>query len=149
MSLAFLNLQLGIRTDGVKLFLYDILTFEEPFLHYESVTLLARMLFDKLRHHGKCFLFAIRLKAFIDHCVLKTHGNGYVYMAVDDAGHDELAAEVGDFSFVIGKTCFVAHINEFAVLHHEGGCHWVVLVRGENLCVFDDLICFHRLINFY
>ena len=66
-----------------------------------------------------------------------------MYMAVDDAGHDELAAKVGDLPFVSRQAGLVAYIDKFAVLHHEYGRLRVVLVRSENLCVFDDLICFH------
>ena len=143
MSFPFLNLKLGIRADGVQLLLDNILTFQEPFLHVEPVALLPGVLFDIVRHDVQGSLLAVRLDPLSHWCVLKTHRNGDMHMAVDDAGHDELAAEVSDLPFVCRKAGLVAHIDKFAVLHHEGGRLRVVLVRSENLCVFDDLIYFH------
>ena len=118
-SFPFLNLQLGIRTDGVKFLFYDILTFEEPFLHKESVTLLAGMLLDIVRHHIQSFLLAVWLNALSHRGVLKTYGNGYMHMAVDDAGHNKFAAQVDNVALVVCEACFVAHVGEFAVLYHK------------------------------
>ena len=118
-SFPFLNLELGIRTDGVEFLLYDILSFKESFLHQESVTLLTGILFDIIRHHIQRFLLAVGLNPLSHGCVLKTYRNSYVHVAIDDAGHDELAAEICDLTFVGRKASFVAHIDELAVFYHK------------------------------
>ena len=49
-------------------------------------------------------------------------------MSFSEARQDELAAEVGDFAFIIGDAGFIAHIDELAVLYSEGGRQGVILV---------------------
>ena len=64
-------------------------------------------------------------------------------MTVDDAGHDEFAAEVRDLSFKCREPCLIAHIDELPVLHRKCGRHGLILVRCKNLCVPDNLVSFH------
>ena len=71
-----------------------------------------------------------------------------MHMAVNDAGHDEFPAEVCDIAFIFGKACLIAHIDEFSVLHRKGGSLRMVLVRCENLCIFNNMVCSHILLLF-
>jgi hypothetical protein len=64
-------------------------------------------------------------------------------MAVDDAGHDELAAQVHHVTFVRRKACLIAYIDEFAILDGQGRGKGTLAVRREDFCVFDDFVCFH------
>ena len=141
--LPFLNLQFRIRTNGVQLLLDDILSFQEPFLHVEPVPFLAGVRFDIVRHQLQRSLLAVRLDPLSHRCVLKTNGNGDVHVAVNNAGHDELAAQVLDLAFVTLQAGFIAHIHKFTVLYHQGRCQGLVLVRSKNFCVFDNLVRFH------
>ena len=86
---------------------------------------------------------AVRLDPLSHRCVLKTNGNGDMHMAVDNAGHDEFAAQVLYLAFVALQASFIAHIHKFAVLYHQGRRHGLVLIRSKNFCVFDNLVCFH------
>ena len=63
-------------------------------------------------------------------------------VTVDDAGHDEFTAEVRDFAFKTLEAGLVADINEFAVLYRQGSGLRMVLVRSEDFCVFNDVVCF-------
>ena len=68
-----------------------------------------------------------------------------MHMAVNDAGHDELATKVRDLSLKIGQAGFVTYVYKLSVLYCQCGCLRVLLVGSEDFSVFDDLICFHGL----
>ena len=69
-----------------------------------------------------------------------------MYVAVDDAGHDKLAAKIGHFALILRETSLVAYIDKFAVFHYQSCCLWICFVRCKYLRVFDDLIYFHNLL---
>ena len=58
---------------------------------------------------------AVGLNPLSHGCVLKTYRNGYMDMAVDDAGHDELPAKVRDLALIRRKPGLVAHIDEYSI----------------------------------
>ena len=64
-------------------------------------------------------------------------------MAVDDAGHDELSAQVRDFSLIGRKAGLVSHIDEFAVFYRQCSRLRPVFVRRKDFGVFYDFVCFH------
>ena len=68
-------------------------------------------------------------------------------VAVDDAGHDEFSAEVGDGAFKVLQACLVACINEFPVFHHQGRSLGIIMVRCEDFRIFEDFVCFHNELN--
>ena len=139
----FLNQKLSIRADHIEIFFYDIVPIQDLFLHHESVAFFTGMLADIVRHDVQRFLFAVALNAFAHIRILKSNWQGYMDMAVDDAGHDEFSTEIGNFAIIGRKTGLVAHIDEFAVLYRKSSRLRIVLVRCENLRVLDDLICLH------
>ena len=143
MSFAFLDLQLGIRADGIQLLLDDILSFQVRFLQEKSVALLAGMLLDIVRHHVQRSLFAVRLNPLSHGCILKTYWDGNMNMAVNDAGQNEFAAQVRDLSLKILEAGFVADINKFTVFHYQCSCLGVLLVGCKDLGVFNDVVSFH------
>ena len=104
MSLSFLDLKLGIRTDRIEILLYYILTFQKFFLHKESVALLSGILFDTFGHNVQCFLFAIWLNAFSHIGILESDRYCNMHVAVNDSRHDELSTEIGNISIIIRKS---------------------------------------------
>ena len=145
MSLSFLDQKLGIRTYGIEVFFYDIVSIQESFLHSESVAFLARILFDMLRHHIQGFLLAIRLKALSCIRVLKSDRYGDMHVRVNDPWHDKLSAKIRDLALILRKTCLVSHIDEFAVLYRESSRLRSILVGCKNVRIFEDPISFHAL----
>ena len=145
MSFAFLDLQLGIRADGVQLFLHDILSFQVRFLQEKSVALLAGMLLDIVRHHIQRSLLAVRFYPLSHRGVLKTYRNGNMHVAVDDTGHNEFAAQVLDLSLIILQAGFVAYVYKFSVLYNQSGCLGVLGIRSVDLSVLDNVVGFHNI----
>ena len=139
----FLNLHLGIRTDGVKVFFGERLAIQALFLQNKPIALPAGMLADKVGHKVKGFLLAVAGKALALFRVGESHGQGDMHMAVDDAGHDELAAQVRDLTFIGRKACLIAHIDEFSVFHYQSRGLGLVFVRRKDFGVLDDFVCFH------
>ena len=101
---------------------------------------------DVLRHKVQGFLFAGANDIFTWIHICESDTGGYMHMAVDDARHDKLAAEVGNLALISRKTCFVSYIHKFTVLYYQGCCLKIVLICSKNLCVFNNLICFHVVI---
>ena len=77
--------------------------------------------------------------------VVKCDRNGHMDVTVDDAGHDELAAQIHHLSLKILQAGLVADVYEFAVLYRQGSGLRMVLVRSEDFCVFNDAVSFHGL----
>ena len=69
-------------------------------------------------------------------------------MAIDEAGHDKFAAEVCDLALIIGQAGLVAHIDELAVLYHQGRSLGVVFVGRKNVGIFNDYVCSHSYFRF-
>ena len=112
-------------------------------LQEEPVALLAGVLCDVALHEVERVLLAVRLEAQAEVRVLEPDAYRYVDVAVDDAGHDELAAEVADLALEAREAGLVAHVGELAVLHHEGRCLRIARIRRVDLRVPDDLVRLH------
>ena len=132
-----------VRTDRIKIFLCEVFSIQRCPLQHESVTLFAGVLPDIIRHEVQGFLFAGTIDPLPIFHILKSNAGGNMDMAVNDAGHDEFPAEVGNLSFVFRKSCLIAHIDKFSILHHKRARLRLVFICGKDFCVFDDLICFH------
>ena len=133
----------GVRTNRVEIFLGNVVAVEEYALQKESVTIPAGIARDVVRHKIQGSLFAVTRDVRAHIRVLESSAHGYVDMAVNDARHNEFAAKIGNLALIGRKARLITHIDEFAILHHKGGCQRIVLIRGKDFCVFHNHICFH------
>ena len=149
-SLRFLNLKLAIGTECIEIFFCDFFPLVQVLsVEQESVTFLAGVLCNIVGHTVQKPLLAPAQNLFADLRIFESDGQGHVHMAVDDAGHDELAAQVRHLAFVGLQAGFIAHIDEFAVLDGQGRGKGTLAVRREDFCVFDDFVCFHGCISLF
>lgn len=54
-------------------------------------------------------------------------------MAVNDSGHDELSAEIGDLSLIIREAGLISHVDEFTVFNRKSRCQRIALICCEIL----------------
>ena len=142
-ALPFQNHQLAVRTDGVQILLGEGFSLQELLLQQKAVTRQTGILGDIIGHEVQGSLLAVALETKSHIGILETDADCHVYMGVQNTGHDKFAVEVSDLSLVGRKTCLVSHINEFAVFYHQRGGHGIVLVRGEDFCIFNNPVCLH------
>ena len=143
MALRFYNQNLTVRADRVEIFLNDFLSLQTLHLQPEVVAFLTGMIPDMVCHKVQYILFSVAENVCPRVHIIKSNPQSDMDMAVDDAGHDKLPAEVGNLSFIGRKSCLVSYIDKFAVLYHKGRCLLMTQVRCEHFCISDNLICFH------
>ena len=146
MPLRLLNLQFPVRANCVQILFGDIVLLQVLFVEHQAVTVLTRMLLNIIRYKIQRTLLAVAINNFPESRYayqIVSGSHGHMDMAVDNTGHDEFPAKIRDLSLVRRKTGLVTHINEFSILHREGGCCRFALVRCEDSGVFYNLIRFH------
>ena len=116
---ALQNQHLCVRAYRVQLFLCEFFPSQARPFHHESVTLQARIFLNPICHKGQAFLFCRTHHRNAQIQILKSYAGSNMDVAVNKAWQDEFASQVKNFALVSRKTCFVAHINKFAVLHHK------------------------------
>ena len=119
-SFSLQDQQLSVRTDGIQIFLCEELPLQVFPLQDKSVTLFPGIAFHIPVHKVQGFLPAGAHNIFSHIHVGKPDARRHMNMAVNDAGHDELPAEVRDLSLIVRKAGFVSHIDKFSVLHRKG-----------------------------
>ena len=142
-AFAFQDQKLGIRADGVEVFLDEDFTLQVFPLQHEPVALQAGIALDFLCHEVQCFLLAGAHHVLAWIHIAETDARGHVDVAVDDARHDELPAEVGYLALIVREARLVAYIDKLAVLHHQGCRLRISRVCCEDFGILDNLVCFH------